>query len=202
MNTFFFLPSCVTELFRVILMLCDVLIGKEELCFIVLIRVVSLPFYYFERGLKACDQYVWCIMGSMWFVWMLVRSLFCLVCISYQHFYLLLIYIPSSLLSSPPHPPALFRATSLNFPPIYNSLKRLHLHLAFPLSAAPGGVRGVSGGAALALASASKPLLSRDLKVLKLLREFVRVRVRVCACRSVRVCTYTRASLGSWVLSY
>lgn len=102
----------------------------------------------------------------------------------------------------PPLPPALFRATSLNFPPIYNSLKRLHLHLAFPLSAAPGGVRGVSGGAALALASASKPLLSRDLKVLKLLREFVRVRVGVCACRSVRVCTYTRASLGSWVLSY
>lgn len=103
---------------------------------------------------------------------------------------------------APPLPPALFRATSLNFPPIYNSLKRLHLHLAFPLSAAPGGVRGVSGGAALALASASKPLLSRDLKVLKLLREFVRVRVGVCACRSVRVCTYTRASLGSWVLSY
>lgn len=62
-----------------------------------------------------------------------------------------LIYIPSSLLSSPSPtpPPALFRATSLNFPPIYNSLKRLHLHLAFPLSAAAWGGEGGEWGGGL-----------------------------------------------------
>lgn len=50
---------------------------------------------------------------------------------------------------APPSPPALFRATSLNFPPIYNSLKRLHLHLAFPLSAAAWGGEGGEWGGGL-----------------------------------------------------